>query len=166
MRDVNVIQAFKGIFSSHRIPIEVFSDNCPQFVSAEFHEFATAYGFDHRTSSSLHPQANGLVERSVKKIKALITKAKSSGGDFYLALLAYRTAPHETTGVSPAHLLMVRRLRTTLHSLPGVLAPKVARRDTVQETDERSKQQERKYYDQRTGAQPLRQLDIHDRVLV
>ena len=95
-----------------------------------------------------------------------MTKAKSSGGDFVLAPLAYRTAPHETTGVSPAHLLMGRRLRTTLLSLPGVLAPKVARRDTLQETDERSKQQQRKYYHQRTGAQPLRQVDIYDRVLV
>ena len=94
-----------------------------------------------------------------------MTKARSSGGDFYLALLAYRTAPHETTGVSPARLLMGRRLHTTLPSLPGVLAPEVARRDTVQETDERSKQQQRKYYDQRTGAQPLPQLDIHDRML-
>ncbi|XP_062498814.1 uncharacterized protein K02A2.6-like [Corticium candelabrum] len=166
IRAVNFIQAFKGIFSCHGIPIEVFSDNGPRFVSAEFQKFATAYGFHHRTPSPLHPQGNGLVERSVQTIKSLMTKAKSSGKDFFLAPLAYRTAPHETTGVSLAHLLMGRRLRTTLPSLPGVLAPEVARRGTVQETGERSKQQQRKYYDQRTGAQPLRQVDIYDRVLV
>ncbi|XP_062521165.1 uncharacterized protein K02A2.6-like [Corticium candelabrum] len=56
MQAVNVIQAFKGIFSSHKIPIEFFSDNGPRFVGAEFQKFAKAYGFQHRTPSPLHPK--------------------------------------------------------------------------------------------------------------
>ena len=97
-----------------------------------------------------------------------MTKAKSSGRDFYLALLAYRATPHETTGVSPAHahLLMGRRLRTTLPSLPAVLTPEVVSRDTARVKDEHRKQQQSKHYNKRNGARQLRQLAVNDRVLV
>jgi transposase InsO family protein len=166
MRTANVIQALRAIFSCHGIPSDVFSDNGPQFASAEFREFAATYGFCHRTSSPCHPQGNGLVERGVQTIKSLMTKARFSGEDFYLGLLAYRTTPHETTGVSPAHMLMGRRLRTTLPSHPAVLAPELVSRETAQVKDEHSKQQQSKYYNNRNGARQLRQLNVNDRVLV
>ena len=59
----SVISALKG---RHGVPETLMSDNG---VSAEFTEFARAYGFCHTTSSPHYPQANGLVERTVKTIK-------------------------------------------------------------------------------------------------
>ena len=46
-------------------------------------------------------------------IRQLLKKATDSKSDPYLALLSYRTAPLEC-GLSPAELLMNRKLRTTL----------------------------------------------------
>ena len=67
----------------------------------------------HTTSSPHYPQSNGLVKKSVQTVKRLLYKAKDDGPDFYQSLMVYRTTPLEC-GMSPAHLLMGRRLRSNL----------------------------------------------------
>ena len=89
---------------------ELISDNGPQYSSLAFKEFSNNYGFVHTTSSPKYPQANGEAERAVQTIKSLLKKAQ----DPYKALLNYRKTPLEGIGLSPAQLLMVRRLKTTL----------------------------------------------------
>uniref|UniRef100_A0A8C6MIL3 Integrase catalytic domain-containing protein n=1 Tax=Nothobranchius furzeri TaxID=105023 RepID=A0A8C6MIL3_NOTFU len=95
------------------IPHVVYSDNGPCYSCQEFHEFAVDYDFLHITSSPLFPQSNGKAEKRVQIVKHLLRKAKDSHADPHLALLNYRASPLEH-GVSPAELLMGRRLRTTL----------------------------------------------------
>ena len=109
-----VITALQLIFACHRLPNELISDNGPQFSCSEFSRSASTYGIKHTTSSPRYPQGNGLVERCVQTIKALMKRAAYSKGDFSMKLLAYRSAPQETTGVSPAQLLMGWQLRTSL----------------------------------------------------
>ena len=48
------------------------------------------WGFEHRTSSPRHQQANGQAESVVKAAKSILRKAKKSKGDPYLAILAAR----------------------------------------------------------------------------
>ena len=107
----SVITACRDIFARHGIPERFISDNGPQYASKEFRGFARDYGFDHATSSPRYPQGNGLGERTIQTIKKLLQKSPYSGTDFQLALLAFRTSPSHSTGVSPAQLLMGRRLR-------------------------------------------------------
>lgn len=103
LQSVKVIEGLKQAFSRYGIPDELISDNGPQFTSTEFHHFMNLYGCNHITSSPRHPQGNGLVERTVQTIKRLLKKSTpNTGNDFYLALLAYRSTPHESTGISPA----------------------------------------------------------------
>ena len=52
-------------------------------------------GFDHRTSSPGHPQANEQAESAVKTAKSILRKAKRSKSDPYLAILAARNTPTE-----------------------------------------------------------------------
>ena len=73
------------MFSKHRIPEAVVSDNGPQYSSCEFSAFAMAYNFCHTTSSPYYPQSNGQAERAVWTAKQLLTKSD----DPYLALLTY-----------------------------------------------------------------------------
>lgn len=109
----NMITHVKSIFSRHGIPETVISDNGPCYNCKEWQNFAREYGFKHVTSSPQHPQANGKAEKGVHIIKQLLKKATDSQSDPYLALLSYRTAPLDC-GLSPAELLMNRKLHTTL----------------------------------------------------
>ena len=97
------ITHLKSIFARHGIPETVLSDRGPQYRSAEFKTFANAYGFHHVTSSPYFAQSNGAVERCVKAIKELLSKAD----DAYIALMEYR-ATHISNGFSPAQILMSR----------------------------------------------------------
>ena len=51
-------------------------------------DFAREYEFEHLTSSPDYPQSNGKVENAIKTAKSLMKKARESGQDFYLSLLA------------------------------------------------------------------------------
>ena len=81
-------------------------------------------------------------------------KAAYSKGDGSMALLAYRSAPQETTGVSPAQLLMGRQLRTSLPSPPALLQPKLLSRDVVKQRDTVKKEKQSYYYNPRNGRGP------------
>uniref|UniRef100_A0A1A8I9B9 Integrase catalytic domain-containing protein n=1 Tax=Nothobranchius kuhntae TaxID=321403 RepID=A0A1A8I9B9_NOTKU len=110
---VTVISSLKSIFARQGIPHVVYSDNGPCYSCQEFHEFAVDYDFLHIASSPLFPQSNGKAEKGVQIVKHLLREAKDSHADPHLALLNYRASPL-AHGVSPAELLMGRRLRTTL----------------------------------------------------
>jgi transposase InsO family protein len=111
-----VITQCKSVFARHGIPVTMVTDNGPQFSSEEFRQFARAYEFDHITSSPYFPQSNGQAEQGVKTVKRLLKKALEAKEDPYLALLAYRSSPLEC-GLSPAELLMNRKLKTRLISV-------------------------------------------------
>ena len=116
----DVIKALREVFVIHGIPNEVVSDNGPQYSAREFAIFAQEWGFTHVTSSALHPQSNGEAERAVETAKNILKK----NTDPCIGLLAYRTAPLQN-GLSPAEILMGRRLRTTVPTTRESLAVKV-----------------------------------------
>ena len=84
--------------------------NGPQYVSWEMKQYARQYGFNHITSSPHYPQSNGQAERAVQTVKKPLKQAE----DPWVALLIYHTAPLPWCNLSPAQLLMGRRLRTTV----------------------------------------------------
>ena len=88
-----VIARLKSIFEKHGIPSKLVTDNGTQYTSAAFQEFSRSYGFVHVTSSPLHPQSNGLSERTVQTVIDLLQKCKESGQDPHLAMLCLRSTP-------------------------------------------------------------------------
>ena len=112
----SVIRAMKEIFARNGIPEKLISDNMP-FGSREFRKFCLDWEVEHVTSSPRYPQSNGLVERNVQTIKRLLKKAKYSSNDSFLSLLDFRNTPISGMTVSPAELLMSRKLRTRLPSM-------------------------------------------------
>ena len=97
-----VISKLKSQFARHGIPVQVFSDNGPPFSSKEFQEFASAYEFEHLTSSPCYPQSNGKVENAVKIAQSIMAKARDAGSDPNLSLLDYWNTPAEGVGSSPS----------------------------------------------------------------
>ena len=104
----------KELFAKHGIPEEIRSDNRPQFASHLFAEFTKDWNIKHSTSSPLNPRSNGQAESAVKIVKGLLTRAKCSGQDPYLALLAYRNTPVDSHLRSPAEMLYQHALCTTV----------------------------------------------------
>lgn len=74
MSSRTVINNIKSVIARHGCPLEIVSDNEPQYSCKEFKEFALAYGFKHITSSPDYPKSNGLAESYVKIVKSLFKK--------------------------------------------------------------------------------------------
>ena len=104
----------KELFSKHGIPETLRSDNGPQFANHMFAKFAKEWNSDHNTSSPRNPRSNGQAEATMKIVKGLLSKAKYSGQDPHLALLAYGSTPIDAYLQSPAEVLYQRSILTTL----------------------------------------------------
>lgn len=124
-KSAEVIHHLKSIFARHGIPDTLVTDRL-QFSGMAFVAFVESYGLYHVTSSTKLRQSNGEAERAVKTVKGLLKKA----ADPYLALLPYRATPLQN-GYSPAQLLMGRRLRTIVPTLPTLLNPTLLNSEAV-----------------------------------
>lgn len=124
------IAKLRSIFSIHGLPEQIVSDNGTAFTSHHFQEFLKKNGIKQILSSPYHPSSNGLAERAVQTFKTTVNKLD---GPIEVRLskflFHYRVTPHTTTGLSPAQLLMGRRLRTPLDLLhPDSVSPKAQTR--------------------------------------
>ena len=108
------ISVVKELLTEHGITEVLPTDNGPQFANELFTEVATGWKFDHNTSSPRNPRSNGQTEAAVKTVKGLLTHAKCSGQDAYLALLAYCSMPIDAHLHSPAEMLYQQVLCTTV----------------------------------------------------
>ena len=108
------------------VPSQIVSDNGPQFVSREFTEFAEKNGIRHIKVAPYHQSSNGAAERAVQTVKNALKASVRDGGTLISRLqrflLAYRAAPHSTTGRSPAELMLGWQPKTRLdHLQPDML---------------------------------------------
>ncbi len=152
----------KTIFARHGIPSEVFSDSGSQFTSAEWKQFAKNYGFKVITSSLHYHQSNGEAERAVKTVKQLLLKNPE---DPFLALLTYRATPN-ASGLSPAELLMGRKLRTRVPCLPETLEPRAIDHEEFAQWDTENRRRQAENYDNRHRVTPEKIPERGDRVYI
>lgn len=87
----------------------VTTDNGPEFMGA-FRECLARYGIQHITTSSYHPEANGMIERGHAPIKEALFKLMRTRGPDWVSLLPYvlwadRTTAKRTTRHTPHYLL-------------------------------------------------------------
>ena len=111
------IEVFRQLFATWGLPLQLHTDNGPQFVSAEFEHFLKSNGVMHTTSAVYHQNSNGQAERFVSTLKhALKTQSEPVSLQTKISrfLLTYRTAINNSTGELPSVLMLGRRLRTRL----------------------------------------------------
>ncbi|XP_054708231.1 uncharacterized protein K02A2.6-like [Uloborus diversus] len=135
----STIAALQQLFSRYGFPLEIVSDNGPQFISHEFSQFLKSVGVVHTLIPAYHPKSNGLAERSVQTFKYALDKMSadrndnsSIGNKIQRFLLMYRSTPHSTTGKSPAELFLGRHIRTTLHLLHPCTSSHVEKKQVEQ----------------------------------
>ena len=90
-----------------------FSDRGRNFLSALMHEVYDLMGIRKASTTSYHPQTDGLVERFNRTLTDMLSKVVAKNGrdwDRHLpyVLFAYRACPQESTKESPFFLLYGR----------------------------------------------------------
>ena len=103
------------VFSRNGVPNEIHTDQGRNFEALVMNEVGTIMGFQRTRTTPLHPQSAGLVERlnrTLTKFLAIFVNENQRDWDdkIPLFLLAYRSAPHTTTGFTPAQLVFGRHL--------------------------------------------------------
>ena len=134
---LTTIQQLRQLFAQFGIPESSVSDNGPQFVATEFQEFCRLNGIRHIRVAPYHPSSNGLGERAVQVFKQGFRKSSVGTVRDRIArlLFQYRITPHTTTGMSPAEMLMGRKLRSRLDLLKPNLEQRVTEKQRRQQFD-------------------------------
>eukprot|EP00914_Ancora_sagittata_P006444 GHVO01013020.1.p1 GENE.GHVO01013020.1~~GHVO01013020.1.p1 ORF type:complete len:276 (-),score=20.11 GHVO01013020.1:451-1278(-) len=141
----NTISKLKTIFGEYGVPQRIFTDQGPQFTSAEFKQFASKYQFEIRHSTPRYPQSNGFAEAMVKTVKHIMSRAQESGNDISLAMLIYRSTPFKPGIASPAELLNQRKYKDLIPLKQRLSGTQESSRETLLA----NKDQSVKYYDDR-----------------
>ena len=89
------------------MPAKIIHDRASEFLSDVLQDTAELLGVQQLPTSGGNLQTDGLVERLNRTLKVMLSKFMEKKGDeiLDLALLAYRTTPHTSTGESPFFLL-------------------------------------------------------------
>ena len=137
------IEILRKIFATHGLPRRIVTDNTTVFTSCEMKEFFKRNAIGSVTSAPYHPSTNGLAERYVQTFKRNLKKMSTGSLQTKLSrfLFTYRNTPQNTTGQTPAKLLMNRRPHTHLQCLLPNTAETVASKQEKERQD--TKAQER-----------------------
>ena len=106
------------------VPSSIISDRGAQFTSLMWKELNRLLGVKCQTTTAYHPQANGLVERFHRQLKASLMAVADDRGwmtSLPLVLLGLRTAWKHDLNSSPAEMVYGEELR-----LPGDFVTKSA----------------------------------------
>ena len=113
-----IISILRDMFSKYGIPLQIVSDNGPQFCSAEFASFLKGNGVKHVRVAPYHAASNRLAERMVQSFKHSYHSSKQDHTSMQQSianfLLIYLRTTHPTTGYIHAKLFLGRELRTRL----------------------------------------------------
>ncbi|TWW58967.1 hypothetical protein D4764_06G0004970 [Takifugu flavidus] len=142
------MEKLKAIFSRHGVAEVLVTDGGPQFVSAEFADFA-------------REESRAEAERAVGTVKSLLRK----GEDPHKALMAYRATPL-AQGASPAQLLMGRNIRTPLPVSQENLDPRWPDLQAFREKNQEMKEKQASCFNKRHRAQQRQELRPGQRVWV
>ena len=114
-----LIATCREMFMVFGVPVELSSDQGPEYASKAFSDFLQRWGVRHRMSAAYFAASNGRAEVAVKAAKRAMREHVNEDGSldndaFTRALLLLRNTPDRDTGMSPAQLLLGRPLRDAL----------------------------------------------------
>ena len=114
----------RKVISRFGVPLSLHSDQGRNFESTVFSEMCRLLGVKKTHTTPLHPQSDCMVERFNRTLEAQLSKfvdqhQRDWDEHVPLLLMAYRTSAHDTTGVTPAKMIMGRDLRRPIDLFIG-----------------------------------------------
>lgn len=155
-----ICRILEETFPIFGIPMEIMSDNGPPFSSMDWKIFMNFYDIKHITSSPTYSRSNGMIERQIQTVKALLNK--SSEKSIPAIILEYNTTPKHGLP-SPAEMLMGRRLRTNLPTAKQLLIPNFEI-SQMREIQKKNQDRQKQYYNR--ISKPLSQLGAQSKILI
>ena len=151
-----VVEALWGTFYQMGFPTYLRTDNGPQFISQEFINQCKEFSIEQEWSDPHYPTSNGHAERMVGVAKSFIKKANNIE-NLRMMLQVYNSTPSTETGVSPAEMLMQRKMKTCL---PTLNKPKFIPQSTIRTASKKriENANKTKYYYDKTSSN-LRPLE-------
>lgn len=104
----------RDLFSKYGIPMQLVSDNGPQFCSAEFENFLKNDGVKHVRVAPYHAASNGLAERIVQSFKCSYHSSKQDRISAHQSIANFLLTYSPNKGYTSAKLFLCRELRTRL----------------------------------------------------
>ena len=107
------------VFSRFGPPAIIHSDQGRNFESHLMHEICRLMGIHKSRTTAYHPQCDGQVERQNRTLQNILSSFVSQHKDDWdnwvaLAVYAYNTSCHESTGFSPYEMVFGRDARTPI----------------------------------------------------
>ena len=119
-----ITQEVVQVFSRFGLPAILHSVQGANFESTKLSQTLEAFGVRKSCTTSYHPQGDGMVERFNRTLLQMLRTYTQQQSDWEqhlsLVLLAYRSATHPSTGLSPFELMFGRS--ATHADLPELLA--------------------------------------------
>lgn len=106
------------------VPMEIHSDQGSNFESQVFKEMCKLLGLHKTRTTSLRPQSDGMVDKFNATIENMLASfvfenQKDWDEHIFLLMMAYRSAVHETTKVSPYEMMFGRTINLPIDLVIG-----------------------------------------------
>ena len=117
-----LIEKFVSVFG---VQATLHSDQGTMFESTVFQEVCKLLGIEKTGTSPGRPQSDGMIERAFRCVQAMLSAYVSQNQKDWsryipMLVLAYNSAVHDSTGCTPASLMLGRQLRLPIDLALGI----------------------------------------------
>ncbi|CAC5392819.1 unnamed protein product [Mytilus coruscus] len=116
-----LVNSFISIFG---VPSQIHTDQGADFESQLFQELCKLIDIDKTRTTVMRPQSNGMAERFIRTLENMLSSFVSNHQKDWdkfvpILMMAYRSAEHESTGVSPCRMMYGREINLPVDLLFG-----------------------------------------------
>ena len=87
-----------GCFSIFGPPMEIVTDNRPQYAGKPYNDLCSKWSIKHTTTSPSYAQSKGLVKKQVRTVKGIIQKCSKTRNDIQIGMQHLRCTLVPCTG--------------------------------------------------------------------